>query len=365
MNIGQIAYTYKPVIGGCETYISTLFDLFGKHGHTSRVYQARKDGDDQNDPELELIPAYPLFRRKPVYFYNLFLNLKLKQLMREDLLIVHDPIHYWPVAWKRHTIVISHGVRWVRPEETNSLYNKIHYRSGKFAFDHARKLVANDTDFLRRFDIDIKPKEKAFQQVVKGKWFIPNCVNTAQFSRNDGFSGLKRMNAILVPRNLVPGRGVDIAIRAFKSFSEKHPDMNLIICGDYADPFYRVALFDAIRELDLIGRVFFIGSVHWGSMSSVYSSVQMTVVPTRYEEGTSLAALESMSCGTATLSTNVGGLADLPTRQCDPDADQLAQLMLECYPKRLEIAEEQQREVQHTHNTENFNRAWLEVINAP
>ena len=87
-----------------------------------------------------------------------------------------------------------------------------------------------------------------------------------------------------------------------------------------------------------------------------------TLIPTRSEEGTALAALESMSCGTATLSTNVGGLKDLPTRQCDPNTNELAQLITECYDRRNEIAESQKKEVEGSYNIEKFKQAWQQVI---
>ena len=111
-------------------------------------------------------------------------------------------------------------------------------------------------------------------------------------------------------------------------------------------------------------KIIFRGQLDSQLMPSVYSTAQMTIVPSLYEEGTALAALESMSCGTATVSTNVSGLADLPTKQCDPNERDFSELMIECFQNRGQIANEQIEVVHKIYNLDNFKKAWLEVINS-
>lgn len=363
MQIGQIAYTYKPIIGGAEAYISTLYKLLKEKGAKQKVYQVKNKS--AQGPEFRLIPAWKILRRKPLHLYNLFLNMHFTSLKKEDVLIIHDPFHFWPVAWHKNTVVISHGVRWDRPDKSENMYNRAHLASAKFSMKYAKKIVANDTNFYRKLGYRLKPKEKMFAQVDKNRWFIPNCVDTNIFKKVKPYSSLVKLNTILVPRNIVPGRGIHLAISAFSRFHKKYENTLLVICGSFfnAKPNYQNQLFGLINKLDLVGKVLFIGSVDWKNMPKIYSSSQMTIIPTLYEEGTSLAALESMSCKTACISTNVGGLPDLPVCLAKPNVRDLASKMITVYEKRQKISVIQQKEVRKIHNLDNFRKAWWKVLN--
>lgn len=363
MQIGHITYTYKPAIGGIEVYVRNLVKILSNSGCSQRIYQSRTPGLQQ-DNLLRLIPVPYNLKRKPVYLFNLFLYTKIRDLWNEDLLVVHDPIYFWSIAWKK-SVVVSHGVRWDRPPATDRLYNLVHFLSAKFAFKLARKFVANDTNFYRHMGLDISPGEKKFTQIADKKWFIPNCVDTLQFKKTIAHSDFSEKKFILIPRRVTPQRGIDIAIKAFQIFHKKNPEIWLLIAGDLKDKFqFSRTMKELVRKLGLEGIVKFYGYLPTNQMPSVYSAALMTVIPTRCEEGTSLAALESMACGTATLSTNVGGLADLPTRQCQPNEKELAELMIECYPLRELIAKEQKTIVRKVYNLDNFKKAWLEVLNS-
>ncbi len=363
MKIGQIAYTYKPIIGGAETYIGTLYKLLKEKGVSQRIYQVKNAS--AKGSELRLVPAWKLLRRKPLYLYNLFLNMHLPSLANEDVLMVHDPFHFWPVFWHNQSIVISHGVRWDRPGKKENIYNKAHLLSAKFSMKYAKKIVANDTNFYRKLGYRLKPKEKMFAQVDKNRWFIPNCVDTKHFRKVPRSQELSKLNPILVPRNIVPGRGIHLAISAFSKFVKVYKDTHLVICGSFfnAKPDYQNLLYSLINRLDLVGKVLFIGSVNWQQMPKVYSSSKLTIIPTLFEEGTSLSALESMSCGTACVATNIGGLPDLPVKLANPNASSLANEMIKIYRNRKMIANKQQKEVRNIYNLTNFQKAWWKVIN--
>ena len=222
--------------------------------------------------------------------------------------------------------------------------------------------MANDSDFFRKLGINLKPKERMFQEIIKNRWFIPNCVDTNKFKKSQSIKSLQSLNPILVPRNIVRGRGIHLAILAFKEFSKKFKNTSLVICGDFSDVEYKYEIFNLIKDLDLIGKVYFIGSIDWNLMPRIYSSSFMTVIPTLYEEGTSLAALESMSCGTPVVSATIGGLLDLPTLHASPETKDLAEKMIFCFKKRNNFSKQQQSEVRKIYNLENFEKAWLSVL---
>jgi glycosyltransferase involved in cell wall biosynthesis len=93
-----------------------------------------------------------------------------------------------------------------------------------------------------------------------------------------------------------------------------------------------------------------------------YNSAIMTLIPSLRREGTSLSALESMACGTPVVSTNVGGLVDLPTLQTEPIAEDLADKMVYLINNYDEFKTTQMKAVTINFNLENWEKAWLSVI---
>ncbi len=365
MKIGHISYAYKPVIGGQEVYISNLIEVLKDQGHSQRVYQSDV-GIEIASPELVLIPKLPKIMRykaTDIYAYNLFLLSKYKELKKEDVLIVHYAFHYPVVSWHKNVIIVSHGVEWEVPpirlnHKIRKIIAKITYKS-----KHC-KLVANDTDYFRQMRVNINPARGVFEEIDKDRWFIPNCVDTSRFCENEGLEKLKRLNPILVPRNIVHRRGIDLAIKAFSLFVKKYPDTNLVIVGSYnncLNPVYK-NVCNIVKNLNLEKKIIFWGSAPWTEMPKIYYSSLMTVIPSIFGEGTSLSALESMACGITTVSTNVGGLADLPCVLASPDYKNLAETMIESFNDRKQIGQKQKDLVAKTYNHNNWKNTWIKVL---
>jgi len=90
--------------------------------------------------------------------------------------------------------------------------------------------------------------------------------------------------------------------------------------------------------------------------------MKKVLIPTLDKEGTSLSALESMSCGTATFSTSIGGLSDLPTVKIDLDPCKAAVQINKKLNKLDEISSMQCTRTRNTFNYSNWSAAWKEVI---
>ena len=224
--------------------------------------------------------------------------------------------------------------------------------------------VVNDTHYLRHLGIDAPPAQGLFTEVSPGKWFIPNCVDTSLFTRTPGLPELKARPSILVPRQVCEDRGIHLAIEAFRRILDARPEYTLHLLGKIRPGEYIERCRALVKRLGLSERVVFQDHVSNGTMADYYSSSCLTLIPTIRREGTSLSALESMACGTATVSTNVAGLRDLPTVQCNPDADSVARAVLETLDRREEVASVQLAAVQRDFNILNWGTAWCRVINA-
>jgi len=362
MKIGHIVYRYKPLIGGAEIYVASLFQMLKDYGFSQNVYQI---DNGMYDPEIK--PVKPLFKYFPkLISFNLGLLKDIPSLNAEDILLINYPEHFLPVFWHKKTIVISHGASWTH--ETNRIRRYLRKASAKISFKLAKIMISNDTFFYREMGLSILPKHGMFQEIADGKWFIPNCVDTQVFKRVKPDTRIADLNAIIVPRNLTFARGIDIAIKAFAIFNKRFPETKLVLNGNAiadnkASIVYKSQLEDLINDLGLKEKVLHIGQVPWDRMPSLYSSAAITLVPTRYSEGTSFSALESMACGTATLSTAIEGLLDLPTEKCKVDVEDMADNMSRVYFDRKKIGYNQQNIVRSTYNITNWKQAWLKVIN--
>lgn len=360
-NIGHISTEYKPIRGGAETYLANLYQVLAKQGWEQHVYQFDNGIDDV---ELKLLPHLPSFlglgRALDLWWFNLMLPLRFLDLRQEDLLICHYAFHSLPLFWKKKVVILSHGCEWDIPPTSAS--QKLKIKIAKWSFNRFKYLVANDTNYFRQMGVDVEPKTKMFKEVLPGKWFIPNCVDTQVFQPGQAAENFPK-HTILVPRNISYARGVHLAIEAFAGFVREFPETTLVVVGAFFDEEYKKQIFDFLDRYNLQEKVVFKGSVPWEQMPQVYNAAEMTVIPTLQREGTSLAALESMSCGTATVSTNAQGLADLPTRQSDPKPRTLADLMAVTYRDRQRIGLEQQEIVRRNYNLGNWQRAWQTVVN--
>lgn len=361
MKIGIVTYKYIPVVGGAEAYLQDLHGILQSAGHSVSVYQA---DSGQQGPGVHNLPSLPAPIPKLVSF-NMSLATAIPRLAREDLLLVSYPEHYPPIFWHPRVVVISHGSTWTH--EKRGLRKKIRMLSAKWASKKARGYVFNDTFTMRELGIEIPSRGSAFCQVQNGRWYIPNCVNTTVFRKRQVIQEISDMNPILVPRNLTYPRGIDLAIMAFVRLLTENPELHLLIVGSAltdmkASVEYAKELRHMVDQLKLNGKVSFAGRYGRDKMPAVYSSALLTLIPSRASEGTSLAALESMACGTPVVTTGVEGLKDIPGLKCSPSVEGIHRGLETALERRDELGKEQEREVREGFNEKLWEKGWLEVV---
>ncbi len=362
--IAHISLKYRPIIGGQEIYIKNLIEVLEKGGFKNTVYQpfwGERSSDNKTLPRIPFIGR--VIKNQDLYVFNTLLCLhKKRELATYDALIVHYAFHTPPV-WdlNKKTIIVSHGIEWSTNDKC--IDDNIHEYIARKSFNRF-VIVANDTHYFRHMGLNLKPGVDFFQQIAPQKWFIPNCVDTRVYSRDNGISEIKTKKIILVPRQINKHRGIDLAIRAFTIFSRRHPGYQLYIVGGPLVGSYYEYCARLAHELDIDKKVLFLGHIDNLQMRSYYSSATVTLIPTRSREGTSLSALESMACGTPTITTNIGGLKDLPSIQTDPEEEDIAD-KLEFTIKHLnQTSARQLAAVRNTFNIDNWRMAWLKVINS-
>jgi glycosyltransferase involved in cell wall biosynthesis len=358
--IGHITTHYWPPTGGQEIYVRNLIRCLGSYTH--EVFQLRHD--PENPPEdarvkVKFIESLPFF---PPYLKMLAgLARRRISLSKCQALIVNYPEYFRPIAWHPRTIVLSHGATWGNLVERK---RDVKIAMSRYALARCAAYVFNDTFAMREVGLQVEPGTRLFEWITEKAVFIPNCVDTVKFSRTGGLSWLKKLNSLCVPRNLNYGRGIDLAIEALQVLKGKGHDLCLVVVGDsnIGDIAYRRQLFRLIGEKKLVGRVLFLGSVENEAMPDIYSSCLLTLIPTRWREGTSLSALESMACGTPVVATNVEGLLDLPAVHCQADPNSIAHAVEKTLDAAEHHATEQQSTVREKFAFDRWETAWNDVV---
>lgn len=364
MNIAHVSAHYRPIIGGQEVYIANLIEVCRKAGHSSKVFQLDRGATAE---DAVCLPRLPYLARFIPGIDRKWLNwmistLKPKELFAADAVICHYAFHAPPLERIREkTIILSHGVEW-------SVRNPSDY--DRACEDNAKRClgrfthVVNDTHYLRQLGMDVPPATGYFTEIAPGIHFIPNCVDTEHFVPGPGLKEYEGRRIILVPRQMVEARGIHLAIEAFKLIAQEHPDLEMCLLGKrHRGARHYLAKIDAlIAESGVADRIHFRDPVPNHKMPAWFNSAVISLVPTLEREGTSLSAIESMSCGTATITTNVAGLADLPAVQCEPDPESIADALRATLPNTEVIGRTQREQVAATFNMNHWSSSWLKVI---
>jgi glycosyltransferase involved in cell wall biosynthesis len=370
MKIVHIAYRYLPKVGGAEIYLDQLRAALAPITERQVIYQA-DPGIEIDDPDVIALSPVPLTPYKLLNF-NLALLKRRWEIGRFDIAIIHNPEHLIPFLGARRTILVSHGATWTH--EADPGRRRIRRSAMERAFKRATAVVANDSFVPREMGIEIASGTRFRQEIASGIWFVPNAIDVEDFARPvdkmaAGAPALGKGPLVLVPRNLTRSRGIDLAIDAFARSSVLPPDSCLVVTGGaiqdmpesvaYAESLRAQAASEGIAE-----RVQFLGGADRAAMKALYHAADLTLVPTRYSEGTSLAAIESMACATATITTGVEGLLDLPGPHCAPDGEALRALMDQVYPERGATARRQQLSVRSDFDLAKWTATWRDVVDA-
>jgi glycosyltransferase involved in cell wall biosynthesis len=234
----------------------------------------------------------------------------------------------------------------------------------RFAWSRARSVVANDSEFLREMGVEVEPGTRLFEEVAPRRFLIPNVVDTDRFSPGPGLPALAGATVILVPRNIVFGRGIHLAVEAFAPVARERHDALLIVAGEWFERGYRDEVTARIAQHGLAGRVLFTGRLPHAALVDLYRSAALTLIPSICYEGTSLAALESMSCGTPVVATRVGGLKDLPAVLASAEPEPLSKALFGALEARDEQAALQRSRVLDVFSRARWRETWLRALRA-
>ncbi len=191
----------------------------------------------------------------------------------------------------------------------------VNYRGGEAGafFSRSMRWVAPT---LKRADAIVVPSgflEGIFRRHGFTPKIVPNIVDLVRFTKRPGNpeeSAKQRRCHLLVTRNLEPLYDNATAIRALGLIRARFPEARLTLAGTGPEEGRLRAL---AAQLGLSAAVTFAGAIDNERMPALYQSAGVALNPSRVDN-TPISLLEALASGVPVVSTDVGGIPYLVTR---------------------------------------------------
>ena len=197
------------------------------------------------------------------------------------------------------------GIKWIYTKK-NMNWGGASKNSWKLRTLLATAIVVQNTDMMTDFFKNSK-KTTLIARGVDVETFKPK-------SKNDSLAEKwqihPKQRIIMCVANLVPIKGIEILLQAFKSVSQQFAEWNLMILGD-SDNTYGEEMIALTAKLDLKDKVLFCGKQN--KVQDYLSLAEVVVLPTLNKgrkEGSPVSLLEAMACGKNVLGSDVPGIKD-------------------------------------------------------
>lgn len=303
--LAEQAFTHadpnKCLDGGGERYLVNFIDVLKQMGYQIKLFQYSREaytkkfyghsitgiGNLKNNPMNPTdgyIEGYNQFislasKGNADGIFFLSLNLCVKQL-------------------NINTLSVNHGIIWERCEK-DSFIKPLEF------LDAMKQWIRNTTHTICVDTNAIHITGAYWPENIKKMSYIPNYFDETKFvpfkkEPNGKFT-------VLFARRIDPARGYNDILQAMEILHPKYSDIELVVCGKG----------NIAEELELTNRLkgkenyITWTSMHPDEMYKIYRKADLSVVPTRYSEGTSLSCIEAMATGLPNIVTFQGGLSDL------------------------------------------------------
>jgi glycosyltransferase involved in cell wall biosynthesis len=326
MRVAQVTKYFHPHRGGIESHVLGISEGFARRGHEVLVFTSDVPGAREGD-ELDGIKVF----RSPVFFTLFngpFAPGILNDLLREDYDLIHAHL---PDPFNSVFALIASKIK-KKPlfvtYHADIIKNRWYHRPFKFVYclflysvlSNAVKIMPTTPNYVVGSQIPEKFKKKI--EVVH------NFVDLGKFSpmlygkRVRTLYGLDdNKKIVFFLGRLVPYKGVEYLIKAFKKVKDEVKDSVLIIAG-------RGPLEEDLQDLakDLkLSDVLFV-EISDDDIPEHYAACDVFVLPSvTRQEAFGIALLEAMACGKAVVTTNISGMpyvvdgAGLMVKPRDPD----------------------------------------------
>jgi glycosyltransferase involved in cell wall biosynthesis len=315
-----------PLYGsGSGTFVRKLSETLISKGHEVAVLAPEK----RKVPGLKIynvdLPFMAVFTGHPEYpdakLYSQLSGAALNDIQsafcqriteaveeyKPDVIHVHHAsnltwiANYIKTVYQIHYIVTSHNT-----DVINAVLDKRYISLTQDALNRADVITAVSKNTRERL---LHILGKGYTNLTRKTKVVPCGVDTQAFPYEGSVDnvnrkfGLKDKKVALYSGKITAIKGVDIFIRAAKSF----PGAVFVIMGDGEE---REKMETLIKEAGIKNVILtgYLGSKDKKIISELYRRADLVAVPSTLSEGIPLSALESLSCGTPVVASEIGGL---------------------------------------------------------
>lgn len=286
-------------VGGTQRYAFQLGQLFKKKGYD--VFFLAK-ACKECEVEYEDIGVIKAIVAKNGTKGNRIFSKKVYEFCEKihaDIVCYSDlQIGYWHCY--PNSFALQHGIDWDSPKNSIKTYiqNYMYIRAAR----KFKQIVCVDTNYINWCRI----KDKTVFNDTRRMVYIPNFADENMFDyKYKQWDKNSEPFILLYPRRLVSHRGYDIFLDMCEKLYKKGYNIKPILAfEDFAE-----------EQLKFIAKKyscpFEIVHPHMSEINKLYKKAFISYVPTRWSEGTSLSAIESVCSGCPVIVSDVGGLANI------------------------------------------------------
>lgn len=198
-----------------------------------------------------------------------------------------------------NSFALQHGIAWDNPKNKyKSLYEGRMYLKTLYKY---KKIICVDTNFINW----VRERSARYFDESDLLVYVPNFADESQFSYKGG-KWKSHEFPLLYPRRLRKMRGYDLFLDMCIQLKKQKYNIKPVLAFD---DFKEEQLLKDYPNLDTINVE--ICHPKMSEIHELYYNSFLSYVPTIYSEGTSLSAIESVSCGCPVIGTYVGGIANV------------------------------------------------------
>ncbi len=317
LRITQVVHNFHPVVGGIETYAYNLAKGLVDAGHEVKVYTAHIPGF----PAYENLEGIHIHRFHAIArpFGYPFIPGLIPALTRDRCDVLHAHINSpmtvdftafssrlvnIPLVITYHADAIISDLALKTPGFRRIL-SQVYWLSRHTAANIAKYLIVTSPTYL-----EISPFLQRFREKTSiipapvNPYYLTPIEDTHQAKANLGFNTKDPL--ILFVGRLVPYKGLDTLLHAFKQILSHIPTTQLAIVGSGPQ---LPKLQETCQQLGISNSVHFLGILPRKKLRDAYTACDVFVLPSRSRsEAFGIVLLEAMARAKPVVATNVGGI---------------------------------------------------------